>query len=205
MRNRIKYCIWDIGKVIYNFTFAPLDVWCQSKTINLELYMQQRGLLDYDDYMKGGINFRQWCQRLCELYAIPFIESYVQEIDQALHQGVSPRFEVTLKLMNEIKKCGIDNCFLSNALPNLADTGEFGDLILPSHRFASYEIGLLKPDTAIYEFVRSSLNAEFAELVFIDDKAENVDAATKLGIHAILFNQATIEDNIHQILKECYN
>ena len=51
----------------------------------------------------------------------------------------------------------------------------------------SYREQLIKPDAEIYELLleRYSLNAH--ESVFIDDTAENIEAARKLGIHGIVF------------------
>ena len=48
--------------------------------------------------------------------------------------------------------------------------------------YLSHEIGLRKPNTDIYEFVLSENNIKPNETLFIDDTAENTDAAQKLGI-----------------------
>jgi putative hydrolase of the HAD superfamily len=49
----------------------------------------------------------------------------------------------------------------------------------------SHEVGLAKPDPAIFELTCALLGAEPGELIFIDNVPANVDAATALGIHAI--------------------
>lgn len=54
----------------------------------------------------------------------------------------------------------------------------------------SCEIGLDKPDPKAYEFLLSKLNIPAEEVVFIDDKLENIEAAKKMGIDAILFESA---------------
>jgi FMN phosphatase YigB (HAD superfamily) len=51
----------------------------------------------------------------------------------------------------------------------------------------SYEIGAEKPDPKAYETLIEKLKMPAKEIVFIDDKQENVDAAKRLGIDAILF------------------
>ncbi|GLW11123.1 haloacid dehalogenase [Microtetraspora sp. NBRC 13810] len=55
-----------------------------------------------------------------------------------------------------------------------------------SHRFYSCRLSLTKPDPAIYETVLRLLQAEPANVVFHDDRAENVEAARALGINAVL-------------------
>jgi putative hydrolase of the HAD superfamily len=48
--------------------------------------------------------------------------------------------------------------------------------------FVSAELGLLKPDPAIYLRVASELGITPAEMVFVDNKSVNTDAAAALGI-----------------------
>ncbi len=51
----------------------------------------------------------------------------------------------------------------------------------------SCEIGLEKPNKEAYEALLKALNIPAEEIVFIDDKPENIEAAKQLGIDAILF------------------
>lgn len=60
--------------------------------------------------------------------------------------------------------------------------GDMCDLIVYSH-----EVGLRKPDRAIYELLCERLGVQPEEVIFLDDVGEAVDAAREIGIHAILF------------------
>lgn len=51
----------------------------------------------------------------------------------------------------------------------------------------SCEMGLEKPDPKAYELLLKTLNLPAEQIVFIDDKIENVNAAKAMGIDAILF------------------
>jgi putative hydrolase of the HAD superfamily len=53
--------------------------------------------------------------------------------------------------------------------------------------FSSCYLGLRKPDPKIYQVALDVLQRDPEEAVFIDDRAENVAAAAKLGIHAIQY------------------
>lgn len=53
--------------------------------------------------------------------------------------------------------------------------------------FASYKIGLLKPDSRIYRHVLKEMGAKPEEMLFIDDKEENVEGARRLGIDTIRY------------------
>ena len=49
----------------------------------------------------------------------------------------------------------------------------------------SHEIGLAKPDSAVYQLTCDRLGVAPSELIFIDDVPANVAAAATFGIHAI--------------------
>jgi putative hydrolase of the HAD superfamily len=51
----------------------------------------------------------------------------------------------------------------------------------------SHEVGMIKPDRKIYEYALKKLAVKPEQVVFIDDKPENVAAAKKLGIRGIIF------------------
>jgi len=78
---------------------------------------------------------------------------------------------------------------LSNAWDNLRKLleglwkidGVFDDI------FISAEIGLAKPDPAIYKIVIDSLGQDPSELIFVDDFIENIKAAREASINAIHF------------------
>ena len=51
----------------------------------------------------------------------------------------------------------------------------------------SYEVRAMKPAPAMYGDMLQKLSLPSAECVYIDDLPENVDAASRLGMHALLF------------------
>ncbi|MCH8197096.1 MAG: HAD family phosphatase [Proteobacteria bacterium] len=53
----------------------------------------------------------------------------------------------------------------------------------------SGDIGMIKPDADIYEFLLATHGLTAAETVFIDDKGENVEAARALGFQGIRFTE----------------
>ena len=55
------------------------------------------------------------------------------------------------------------------------------------HKFMSYQIGLSKPDTRIYEHVIEILPFDPTQMIFIDDKVSNIQSAKKSSINAIHF------------------
>lgn len=53
--------------------------------------------------------------------------------------------------------------------------------------FLSYEIGALKPDPAIYEYVLTHIDVPAQQILFIDDLEQNVAGAESVGIKGIVF------------------
>lgn len=51
----------------------------------------------------------------------------------------------------------------------------------------SWEVGVRKPEPKIYEVMLEKLQLPAKDCIFIDNRAENVAGANKLGIHGILF------------------
>lgn len=200
MEDKIKFCVWDVGNVIYPYSLKPLDEWFCDHSQNLDKYLSGRGVFafNYNDYMKGVISDSGFCQRLCEAFDVPFDKEAEIGINKALHQGIGKKFKITQKMMNFMAKNKIENVILSNALPLLA--GSAGEEIKPEYKFTSFDLGMLKPDPEIYETVRRRLGCKFEEMIFVDDKERNVTAASELGIYAVVFHEETLEKDLKNIL-----
>lgn len=198
----IKYCIWDVGQVIYPYTLSYLDEWAYSNTIDKESFKNKGGVknFNYNPYMSGEIKNEEFCRSLCQEYNIPFEPKTISEIKKALHEGVGNFFEETLETMQTLSKHGIQNCILSNALPFLEETAP--KQIDADYRFVSFNLKLLKPNPEIYKEVCKCLNCRFDELIFVDDKEKNVQSARNLGINGIVFNRNTIKNDCEKIVKK---
>jgi len=70
----------------------------------------------------------------------------------------------------------------------------------------SFEVGLLKPDEAIYQLAAEYADTEITHCLFIDDRMENVIAARAAGMQAICFknDEILMQALIQQGLKPEY-
>ncbi len=103
-----------------------------------------------------------------------------------------PKIELNAELMNFIKndlkgkyKVGL----LSNigpgrfeALTDEEDRALFDDILL------SWEVEMVKPNPEIYKLAAKKLNLKPGECIFVDDNVTNVEAAEKLGMTGVLFD-----------------
>ena len=197
----IKFAIFDIGQVCYPYSLNPLNKFMQEEAKNSQKFIDNNGIksFDYKPFMRGEINFMQFCKDLCNHCGVTYSPDINAKIDKSMHKGVGDFFPETLQLMDNLRHKNITIGLLSNALPNLSDTAK--NLTDKKNIFTSYELGLLKPDIKIFQVVLQKLNVKPQEVIFIDDKSANVEAAKLIGIHGIVFERNTIAQKVEKVLK----
>ena len=94
----------------------------------------------------------------------------------------------TVALIEDLGAAGLPLALLSNAPGELAEAisalpvaAYFGHLLF------SCQLKLAKPDPECYNRALARLGASAEEVIFIDDRAENVAAAAALGLHSVHF------------------
>lgn len=88
----------------------------------------------------------------------------------------------TVGLIGELRAGGSRLALLSNAGFDFADAFRNAPFSEGFERvFVSAELGMVKPHADIYEHVADELGIGFDEFVFVDNKAENVEALVALG------------------------
>ena len=99
--------------------------------------------------------------------------------------GADPNMYV---LIDQLKEKGIRVGMLSNIDDRYTKLiRDFGFYEPFEPCLLSCEMGLEKPDPKAYELLLNTMKLPAGDIVFIDDKAENVEAAKKIGIDAIVF------------------
>jgi HAD superfamily hydrolase (TIGR01509 family) len=70
------------------------------------------------------------------------------------------------------------------------------------YRFLSIEMGMRKPDKDIFKAAVQKLNASNENIIFIDDKEENINTGASVGFKTILFeNPSATKELIFQYLE----
>lgn len=97
----------------------------------------------------------------------------------------------TVTLLDELLDAGRDVALLSNAPVCVGDgLDQLPWIAAIGHRFYSGRMGLVKPDREIYDELARGLGADPAEIVFIDDRPENVEGAERAGMTGVRFTGA---------------
>ncbi len=94
----------------------------------------------------------------------------------------------TVQLIQELADGGTRVALLSNAGYDFGDAFRAAPFASVMERvLVSAELGLLKPDPAIYERAVAELGIEPAQMVFIDNRADNVAGAESIGATGHVF------------------
>ena len=110
-------------------------------------------------------------------------------------------FEPEETTLDHIKKlsCKFDLYLLSNSCEWSEESyNSMGLKPFFKKAFLSHKLGLAKPDKRIYEVAINDIGLKPEEMIFVDDKIDNVVAANKVGLKGILFEG--FEDLIEQKL-----
>jgi putative hydrolase of the HAD superfamily len=89
-----------------------------------------------------------------------------------------------------LQNAGFPTAILSNMGEEMLSymRQEFGWLAHFQHHTWSCELGIGKPDPAIYTHTCESLGVTPQHTLFLDDKPENIEAAASVGLHAVQFH-----------------
>lgn len=140
-------------------------------------------------YDRGDLNAQQYWMRVAEELGHPLTPPRIEALidaDVALWtQPNAPMIEWAARLQAAGVRTGI--------LSNLGDAMECGILARCKwlNRFAhhtfSHRLGIAKPEPAIYQHATEGLGAAPAEILFIDDREDNILAAREAGFQAIQY------------------
>lgn len=132
----------------------------------------ERGGCDPDTFARGMVE--SW-----SMTASPedFLEAFVR-----WPRGLMPGArELATSVRSRVAVGCLSN---TNALHAARHASEEAVYDLFDHRFLSHELGLVKPDRAIYDHVLATLACPASSVLFLDDNQINVDGARSVGLCA---------------------
>jgi epoxide hydrolase-like predicted phosphatase len=175
------------------FGVLTIDHWKEFvATLSLEDSEIARGLIY--EYDSGRIDTKELIAATTQLasknsYEIEDIEKFLY--DKEAKNGKLLSYIKQLKesykvgLLSNVGTNWIRETFLSEE-----EQGMFDEIVL------SYEVGLAKPDPAIFELVAEKLGLSPADCLLVDDSTGHCTAAARLGIKTIVY------ENFQQMKQE---
>ncbi len=185
----LQAVIFDYGEVIS----GPPDAQAHSNMLTIagvneesfeKSYWSHR--LDYDADILNGQTYWQTLARECGVrFSAQQIEQLMEQ-DARMWMNLNPAM---LAWILRIKEAGLKLGILSNMPAAVLDfmKPEFTWLNQFDHLTWSCDLGVVKPDPAIYLHTVKKLKVAPDQALFIDNLQKNVAGAEAVGLHAALF------------------
>ena len=189
----MKVCLFDCGGVLYPYSLSFFKEWLTAHK------QKEPKSLKWKELMMGEISFSSFSKDVCDQIGVAYTLTTQEKIKTALINGKKDFYLETMVLMSFLKEKNIQMGLLSNAIPLFE--GTLQNLPLSEElMFPSYQMGLLKPDKKIFDAVLKKINVNPCDVLFIDDKKENVEAAVSCGMKGIVFQRETVLSQVKKIL-----
>jgi glucose-1-phosphatase len=200
----IKNIIFDLGEVItdvhFHKTFDAFDQLAGKSTH--ELYNFHKQTLAFDLFETGKISAQDFRDSIRKLFDKPLSDRQIDEAWNAMigHtpleklqflSALRPTYKTFILSNTNIIHIEAINHYLQKNY-QIDSLSPFFDAVYLSH-----EIGLRKPDPQSWIYILERHNLQPHETLFIDDKAENTDAAQKIGMKIYHLTQ---KEDLYKIL-----
>jgi putative hydrolase of the HAD superfamily len=109
-----------------------------------------------------------------------------------------PETHAFAKELQETYQIGIMSNIEPDVLKHSSERGMLGDIEFDAV-IESHHIGHVKPELQMFRVAQKAAGVHAHEILFTDDLMENVDAAKKVGWHAIQFDSFNPKKSIREI------
>ena len=190
--SKIEAVIFDAGGVLHESNTAMADDLFQELGITDEILIQIRAkqmlLLG-----SGAIDEAEFWRQVATEYDLREVTTVENLLGRAFIEAIVEHTPIT-ELIKELGATSVKLAVLSNTIrPHASALKEAGIYDGFDHVLLSHEVGMLKPDPAIYQHALEVLDVRPEATIFIDDDPKNVEVAEALGIHGIVYKDT---DNV---------
>ena len=188
----IKAVLFDIGNVFVHWSPRFLYEKLIPDSDKLDHFLKNIVTLEWHTEHDRGRPFKEGVRILTEQY--PEYADLVTAFDDRWDETINGEVEGMAALAYQLADMGVPLYALTNfsqeKWPAFAHDYAFTKLF--KGVVVSGEEGMVKPDPQIYQIVLVRYGLRPEEILFIDDRDENIFAAEKLGMHGHIFKSATL-------------
>lgn len=189
----IKNVIFDLGGVLidWNPEYVYLDVFNEDRE-KMKWFFDEICTMDWNENQDAGYPLEKATEERVKLF--PEYEEWIRIYYGRWEEMLGNQIDGTVAILKQL----IDNPnYKVVALTNWS--AETFPVALERFDFLHWFEGIVvsgtekmrKPFNEIYELTLNRFNIEAAQSLFIDDNARNIEAAKKMGINTIRFNNPT--------------
>lgn len=192
----IKIVYFDFGAVLINYEKFFTKI-CNDFSIDIKDFWNLYNQFDADLSI-GKMSTDQFWQECIKKYNLQNTENYDLVRNWVSdYKIIQPMNDLVHSLENKVE-VGI----ISNICEGLWETS-FKIGLIPDIRYKkiylSYQIKMAKPNLDIYEKVQRESGFLPNEILFVDDKAENLIIPKRLGWQTVLFDESKAQEGISRI------
>ncbi len=196
---QLRAVVFDYGNVLCH-PQQPSDVEIMATVCGLEvprfqdLYWKFR--MPYD---RGELNEDSYWAAVAAEDGQVLDRGQVAELTALDAKSWSRPNRATIEWVERLRRAGLGLGLLSNMPLEISRylTAHCDWLALFDSSTFSCDVGQVKPDPAIYQICLEKLNVAAAEVLFLDDIVANVEGASALGIHGLIFD--TVEQTVARV------
>jgi putative hydrolase of the HAD superfamily len=192
----IKIIYFDFGAVLVNYEKAFTKI-CADFNLDFHDFWKFYDKFDYD-LSCGKITSNEFWQKCIENYHLQSPENF--ELSRwwvVDYEIIKPINDLIYSLENKID-IGIISNICDGPWQAALKYGKVPD-IKYKKIYLSYQEKMAKPDKDIYEKVQKESGVLPNEILFVDDRAENLIVPEKLGWQTVLFDMHKAEDGVARI------
>jgi glucose-1-phosphatase len=184
--NQSTVIVFDLGKVLVDFDYMPATRKIAARSTkppeNLHSHVGGSPLLI--QYETGLITRDEFFEEVCR--ATGFYGDLAEF--GAFFADIFTPIPAMIELHAELRRRGIPTYIFSNtndlAIEHIRRNFPFFQNF--DGYIFSYEVGAMKPEVKIYEAMEKMCGKRGTEIIYIDDRPENVDAGTARGWRVVL-------------------
>ena len=186
---RIEAAVFDLGGVLLDWDPRHLYRTVFDDEAEMERFLAEVCTMAWHVQHDAGVPFAQTIPALSAQF--PDHADAIALWETRYHDMVAGEVPGTADVVRSLHDRGIALYVLSNMPAEVADTiVPYDWLQLFDGVVVSGAELVIKPDPAIYHVLVDRYGVEPARTIFVDDRADNVDAAAALGFQAIRFTDA---------------
>ncbi|KQN63244.1 glucose-1-phosphatase [Erwinia sp. E602] len=179
--------IFDLGNVIVDIDFnRVLGVWSDLGRVPLATLQSHFKMDDsFHQHERGEISDALFAEKMSEQLDIALSFEQFAAGWQAVFVGVRPE---VIAIMHKLREQGDRVVILSNTnrLHYSFWPSQYPEVLQAADKiYQSQDMGVRKPEAAIYQRLLNEEDVSAEEAIFFDDNLENVEAARALGIHSV--------------------
>ncbi|KAF2867149.1 HAD-like domain-containing protein [Massariosphaeria phaeospora] len=180
----LKAVIFDLGDVLFNWS---ADTKTAISAPTLRKILQSPAWFEYECGRLGRKNCYREVGRQFGVVVDEVAEAFLQARASLKANGA------LVSLIRGLKKDAVKVYAMSNvAKEDFAVLADKMDWALFDRVFTSGAVGMRKPDKDFFRHVLRETCLAAEEIVFVDDKRVNVEAAESVGIRGIVFDESSV-------------